>query len=57
LLLITPRVVGTAMDAAKITNEMRRATPDLEDALRRAPRLPATNAPPRPPAPLPPATP
>jgi general secretion pathway protein D len=57
LLLITPRVVGTATDAAKITNEMRRATPDLEDALRRAPRLPATTSPPRPPAPLPPATP
>jgi general secretion pathway protein D len=57
LLLITPRVVGTAMDAAKITNEMRRSTPDLEDALRRAPRLPATTSPPRPPAPLPPATP
>src|SRR5207249_8424850 len=55
LLLITPRVVGTATDAAKITNEMRRATPDLEDALLRAPRLPATSAPPRPPPP--PATP
>jgi len=55
LLLITPRVIGTATDAAKITNEMRRSTPDLEDALRRVPRLPATNAPPRPPAP--PATP
>ncbi|MGH7302609.1 MAG: type II secretion system protein GspD, partial [Candidatus Rokuibacteriota bacterium] len=48
LLLITPRVVGTALDAAKITNEMRRATPDLEDALRRAPRLPRTTVPPRP---------
>jgi general secretion pathway protein D len=48
LLLITPRVVGTAIDAAKITNEMRRATPDLEDALRRAPRLPKTTDPPRP---------
>jgi len=48
LLLITPRVVGTAIDAAKITNEMRRATPDLEDALRRAPRLPRTTDPPRP---------
>src|SRR5947199_10336847 len=58
LLLITPRVVGTATDAAKITNEMRRATPDLEDALRRAPRLPATSAPPRPPPPsTPPSTP
>jgi general secretion pathway protein D len=61
LLLITPRVVGTATDAAKITNEMRRATPDLEDALRRAPRLPSTGVPlrpaPRPAPPPPPATP
>src|SRR4029453_17404189 len=46
LLLITPRVVGTAVDAAKITNEMRGATPDLEEAARRAPRLPRTTTPP-----------
>src|SRR5205807_5893330 len=37
LLLITPRVIGTAIDAAKITNEMRKATPELDDALRRSP--------------------
>ena len=53
LLLITPRVIGTATDASKITNEMRRSTPDLEDALRRAPRLPGTSPTPRPPAPAP----
>jgi general secretion pathway protein D len=52
LLLITPRVIGTAVDAAKITNEMRRATPELNDALRRAPRQPS-----RPPAAVPPAPP
>jgi general secretion pathway protein D len=46
LLLITPRVVGTAVDAAKITDEMRRATPGLEDALERVPRLPKTTVPP-----------
>ena len=61
VLLITPRVIGTATDAAKITNEIRRSTPDLEDALRRAPRLPATGNPPPPPPgappPPPPATP
>jgi general secretion pathway protein D len=57
LLLITPRVIGTATDAAKITNEMRRSSPDLEDTLRRVPRLPATGVPPRPPAPVPPGTP
>jgi len=58
LLLITPRVIGTAIDAAKLTNEMRRATPEIDDALKRAPRQPATSPPP--PfrtAPLPPATP
>jgi general secretion pathway protein D len=46
LLLITPRVVGTALDAAKITEQMRRSTPDLNDAIRRAPRQPSI-APPR----------
>jgi general secretion pathway protein D len=42
LLLITPRTVGTALDAARITGEMRRGTRELEDAIRQAPRpLPA----------------
>ena len=42
LLLITPRVVGTALDAARITEQMRKGTPELEDAIRQAPRpLPA----------------
>src|SRR4029077_21220508 len=54
LLLITPRVVSTAIDAGKITNEMRRSTRDLEDALRRAPRLPPTTTPPRLPSTPPP---
>jgi general secretion pathway protein D len=40
ILLITPRVIGTALDAARITDQMRRATPELEDSLRRAPRGP-----------------
>jgi general secretion pathway protein D len=38
VIVITPRVVGTAVEAARITEEMRRSTPDLEDSLRRAPR-------------------
>jgi general secretion pathway protein D len=46
LLLITPRVIGTAVDAARITNEMRNATPEIDDALKRAPRQPATSPPP-----------
>jgi general secretion pathway protein D len=43
LLLITPRTVGTALDAARITDQMRRVTPELEDSMRQAPRrLPPT---------------
>jgi general secretion pathway protein D len=53
LLLITPRVVGTALDAARITDQMRRTTPDLEDTMRRAPRPPS----PLPPAGVPPVAP
>ncbi len=57
LILITPRVVGTALDAARITDQMRRVTPDLDDAVRRAPRPPSTlplpPEPPPPPAPPP----
>lgn len=40
LLLITPRVVGTALDAARITDQMRHLTPALEDSLRQAPPAP-----------------
>lgn len=42
LLLITPRTVGTALDAERITGEMRKGTRELENAVRQAPRpLPA----------------
>ena len=59
LLLITPRVIGTALDAARITDEMRRATPELNDAIRSAPRTPPSLKPPAspPPVPAPPAVP
>ena len=40
LLLITPRTVGTAIDAARITDQMRRITPELEQSIRQAPRQP-----------------
>ena len=40
LLLITPRVVGTALDAQRITDEMRKATPELDRTIRTAPRPP-----------------
>jgi len=34
LMLITPRVVGTALDASRITDQMRRLTPELRDSIR-----------------------
>jgi general secretion pathway protein D len=45
LILITPRVIGTAVDSARVTEEMRRATPELDDAFRHAPRPPSSTAP------------
>jgi general secretion pathway protein D len=53
LLLITPRVIGTAVDAARITNEMRRTTPELNEAIRSAPRSPYVVPPPGGPVPAP----
>jgi general secretion pathway protein D len=50
ILMITPRVLGTALDAARITDQMRRTTPELDEAIRRSPR-PPTQAPPPPPSP------
>ena len=53
LILITPRVVGTAVDAARITNQMRRTTPEADEAIRLgAPRQP-TPLPPGVPTPTP----
>jgi len=51
ILLITPRVVGTPLDAQRVTDQMRRATPELNDAIRTAPRPPAST--PRTPSSLP----
>ena len=45
LILITPRVIGTALDSARITEEMRKATPELDDAFRHAPRPPSSTLP------------
>jgi general secretion pathway protein D len=47
LMLITPRVIGTAVDAARITEEMRKATPELDDAFQHAPRPPSQTPAPR----------
>jgi general secretion pathway protein D len=57
LLLITPRTVGTALDAARITEQMRRVTPELEQSIRQAPRQPPPTAAPPPAAPPPPSPP
>jgi len=58
ILLITPRVVGTPLDAQRITDQMRRATPELNEAIRSAPRPPTTAPPPaRSPGPVPTPTP
>jgi type II secretory pathway component GspD/PulD (secretin) len=38
ILLITPRVVATARDAARVTEEMRSATPELGESIRRGTR-------------------
>jgi general secretion pathway protein D len=53
LLMITPRVIGTALDAARITNEMRRTTPELNETIRSAPRAPTSAPPPALPVPGP----
>jgi general secretion pathway protein D len=34
ILLITPRVVGTALDAARVTDQMRNLTPELRDSIK-----------------------
>jgi general secretion pathway protein D len=64
LLLITPRVVGNPVDAARITEDMLRATPGMQGTMMRAPRLSPTSpettitVPPVPPvAPAPPLPP
>lgn len=40
LMLITPRVIGTAVDAARITEQLRRGTPEMEQSFKLAPRKP-----------------
>jgi general secretion pathway protein D len=57
ILLITPRVVGTPLDAQRITDEIRRTTPELDRAVRQAPRPPThapMSTPPAPPSLAPP---
>ncbi|HEX9420836.1 MAG TPA: type II secretion system secretin GspD, partial [Methylomirabilota bacterium] len=37
ILLITPRVIGTAADAARITDQMRKVTPEVEQTFKMGP--------------------
>jgi len=57
LLLITPRVIGTALDAARLTDQMRKSTPELDEAIGKTPRRPKMQLSPRPVQPPPPGTP
>jgi general secretion pathway protein D len=51
LILITPRVIGTAEDAAKTTDAFRKSSPEYEKSFQKAVPLPPTS--PGTPAPLP----
>jgi general secretion pathway protein D len=48
LILITPRVITTPAEAARVTEEMRKSTPELDEAFRRAPHPPSMTPPPPP---------
>ena len=60
LILITPRVIGTALDAARITDAMRKASPQFDRTFEEVPVLPPTgpgSTPPTVPAPQAPRAP
>jgi general secretion pathway protein D len=42
VIVITPRVIGTPLDAARVTDDVLRANPAAESAMRNAPRPPST---------------
>ncbi len=48
LLLITPRVVGTAVEAGRITEQMRHITPEIYESIKQAPHPLAPTPTPRP---------
>ena len=53
LIVITPRVIGTPLEAARVTEELRRANSEADAAMRLSPRPPSRTVPPRPVAPTP----
>ena len=55
LIVITPRVIGTALDASRLTEEILRSNPEASATMRYSPRPPTTA--PRPIYPQPPETP
>jgi general secretion pathway protein D len=57
VLLITPRVIGTALDAARVTDEKRKSTPEMEETIRKAPPQRSTPLSPPPVQPPSPSTP
>ena len=57
LIVITPRVIGTALDAARITEEMLRANPESAATMKYSPRPPQTAPRPIIPTPVPPPAP
>ncbi len=57
LILITPRVIGTALDAATVTDAFRRASPQVEQSLEKGVKLPPTTPGSRPAPAVPPPAP
>ena len=41
LIVITPRVIGTPLEAARVTEELRKANAEADAAMRLAPRPPS----------------
>jgi general secretion pathway protein D len=60
LIVITPRVIGTPLDAARVTEDLRRSNPEADAAMRLSPRPPSPPmraVPMPPPLPVPPPSP
>jgi general secretion pathway protein D len=45
LIVITPRVIGTPLDAARVTEQLRRANPEADAAMRNSSRPPSQSGP------------
>ena len=47
LIVITPRVIGTPLEAARVTEELRRANAEADAAMRLSPRPPSSSTAPQ----------